>query len=614
MDGPSTPVLDQPDAGRRGRPGMPLPRAHLRLEPLEDPLWEIRRTHRRRRLLTLGIVIVGIGDVLSALLPPSRPQLTALLHVLPLEVAQGAAVLLALCGLVLVSLAWGLRRGQRQAWTLSCAALAVAGVMHLVHSIDALPSLLNLALLAAALGLRGSFRAPIDRRATAWTLLAAAGALVGTIVIATASLEGALAVDHDRGGPLPLHLALAGVTERLAGVRSIALPERIDRFLSPTLLGVGLALAVVAVLVISRPLVDRTLRPGKHSHEVARRLVNDHGGGTLDYFALRYDKWHHITGQTLITYAVHGGVCLVSPDPIGPLDERESAWAAFCRFADTKGWLVAVLGASAPWLTTYQRGGMHSVYVGDEAVVSVDDFHLAGGHKKGLRQAVQRVRRHGYRVSFHDPLHLDLNLAASLRELMAESRRGHGERGFSMTLGRLFDSDDDGLLLAVAHASDGQPVAFCQFVPAPSIGGYSLDVMRRDQGAHPNGLIDFLLVSTIEHLREQGFRSLSLNFAAMRAYIAGERDANWADRVLGRVLRRLSRSMQVESLWRFNAKYDPSWAARYVVFGSVMHLPAIGLAIARAESLWELPLLGRYLASGTPQAVSRLPQRVVDVA
>ena len=34
---------------------------------------------------------------------------------------------------------------------------------------------------------------------------------------------------------------------------------------------------------------------------------------------------------------------------------------------------------------------------------------------------------------------------------MTKSRRGDVERGFSMTLGRVFDPDDAGLLLAIVH-------------------------------------------------------------------------------------------------------------------------------------------------------------------
>jgi len=133
-------------------------------------------------------------------------------------------------------------------------------------------------------------------------------------------------------------------------------------------------------------------------------------------------------------------------------------------------------------------------------------------------------------------------------------------------------------------------VAFCQFVPAPGIRGYSLDLMRRDEGDHPNGLLDFILVRTIDRLREAGDEHLGLNFAAMRAVLAGEEGGG----IQRWLLRRMSDSMQIESLWRFNAKFGPEWLPRYVVWDAAENTLPMALAIARAESFWELPLIGRF--------------------
>src|SRR5262249_9499019 len=150
----------------------------------------------------------------------------------------------------------------------------------------------------------------------------------------------------------------------------------------------------------------------------------------------------------------------------------------------SQGWSVAVLGASEAWLPTYEAGGMAHQYIGDEAIVDVGTFSLDGGAVKGLRQAVNRIARHGYTIDFFDPATIDDDLAGQLRRLMGESRRGQVERGFSMTLSRVFDARDTGLLLAVCFGPDGEPAAFCQFVPASDIGGFSLDLMRRSEGDH----------------------------------------------------------------------------------------------------------------------------------
>jgi lysylphosphatidylglycerol synthetase-like protein (DUF2156 family) len=299
-----------------------------------------------------------------------------------------------------------------------------------------------------------------------------------------------------------------------------------------------------------------------------------------------------------VAYAVFGGVCLVSPDPIGPFSERAHVWDSFRNYVDRNGWGLGVMGAGEEWLPTYQASGMRFLYIGDEAVVDPKEFSLQGGKMKGLRQAVNRVARYGYTVRFLDPAHLNPTDAARMAELMAKSRRGEQERGFSMMLGRLFDRRDTGLLLTLVEGPDGAPVAMCQFVPSPAIGGYSLDLMRRDPGEHPNGLLDFALCSTIDHLKEMGMRGLSLNFAALRSVLEGDKGDGVTQRVERWALRRLSGVLQIETLWRFNAKYEPRWLPRYIVFDSAEQFVPVVVQIMRAESLTEVPVIGRLLTTG----------------
>jgi hypothetical protein len=136
----------------------------------------------------------------------------------------------------------------------------------------------------------------------------------------------------------------------------------------------------------------------------------------------------------------------------------------------------------------------------------------------------------------------------------------------------------------------------CQFVPAQGIGGYSLDLMRRDRGEHPNGLVDFALVATIHHLRDIGCHGLSMNFAALRSILEGERGDGATQRIERWAIKKMSSFLQIESLWRFNAKYGPDWLPRYIVYDTAEHLVPVVLAILRAESLSEVPVIGRVIA------------------
>jgi lysylphosphatidylglycerol synthetase-like protein (DUF2156 family) len=412
--------------------------------------------------------------------------------------------------------------------------------------------------------------------------------------------------------------AFLAVLERMVGIQHVVLPPRINDFVTPAAVAVAVALVVAALVLTFRPVVvrARTLRSigarggragtgaDRTDLDRARAIMRRHGSGTLDHFALRPDKDFFFWGDSLVAYAVYGGVCLVSPDPIGPVAEREEAWRAFRSFVDDHGWALAGLGAGEEWLPIYRATGMHDLYVGDEAVVRSERFTLEGGRFKGLRQAVNRVAKYGYRVTFHDPSQLDPELRSALSAVMTKSRRGDVERGFSMTLGRVFEPEDEGLLLAVVHGPApegaaegalGPPVAFCQYVPAPGIAGYSLDLMRRDDGEHPNGLIDFAVVETIRHLQANGGGCLGLNFATMRAVLAGEAGDGLTTKVQAWLLRRMGDSMQIESLWRFNAKFDPYWQPRYALYDAPENALATAIAVARAESFWELPVIGRFL-------------------
>ena len=318
-------------------------------------------------------------------------------------------------------LARGVRRGQWRAWIVAVALLAATLVLHLAHGASLGGLLLTLFVLLFLLAERDLFRATADKssvRSAVVTLVVG-----GVVAVGAATLAIELS-SHLRAHQLPSWpVVLGAATERLVGLQTVALPDSVDDWISPSLLGVGIALAVVTIYLLTRPVVDRGLsashaKPGSTRHAGAvsarraaelraRDIVRRHGTGTLDYFALRDDKQWFFHRDSLVAYAVYGGVCLVSPDPIGPHSERQHVWDAFRRLCDRNGWGVAVMAAAEEWLPAYRDAGMRHLYIGDEAVVDLRRFSLQGGRMKGLRQAVNRVARYGYTVQFLDPSQVD---------------------------------------------------------------------------------------------------------------------------------------------------------------------------------------------------------------
>ena len=127
----------------------------------------------------------------------------------------------------------------------------------------------------------------------------------------------------------------------------------------------------------------------------------------------------------------------------------------------------------------------------------------------------------------------------------------------------------------------------------------SLSFMRRDPRT-PNGLTEFMVVSAVELLRERGVDEMSLNFAAFARWIhSPERPA---ERAMGRLIALGNRFFQIESLYRFNAKFFPRWQPRYLVYQGALGLPRASLAAMWAEGQIPKPELPRGSSSmGTRQ-------------
>ncbi len=582
-----------------------------------ERLREQRRQRTIRRWASGLLFLDGLINVIVTVSPPLRSRLHTVQEILPIGVAQSAAVLTAVAGIAMIMMARGIRRGQRRSWFVACVVLAVTVIAHIARGGTFIASIIAATILGLLVVERRYFQATTDR-SSARTALPRLGliALVA-VVAATVGVE----VSSGRHHLPSLGVVLMACLERFVGQNYISLPDTAGDFVDPAMLAVGISLLVSVLYLLTRPVVDRRLSTAGSSRERrlaelrAREIVRRHGRGTLDYFALRDDKQFFFFRDSLVAYAVYGGVALISPDPIGPEAERSEVFSAYRAYAEGRGWTIGVIGASEEWLPIYGTAGLHHLYIGDEAIVDCQKFSLAGGKMKGLRQACTRLARHGYTIEYLDPANIEPSRVTDIVELISMLRRGEAERGFSMMLGRLFNPKDKGLLLTIVHGPDGRPVAVCQFVPSPAINGYSLDLMRRDPGEHPNGLIDYALCSTIEHLRESGASGLSLNFAAFRSVLDGERGEGTFTRVERWALKRLSGIFPIETLWTFNAKYHPTWFPRYVIYPAAESFVPVAAAVLRAESLTELPVLGRFLVSDPSNRPGTVvPEEVLEAA
>jgi lysyl-tRNA synthetase class 2 len=136
-----------------------------------------------------------------------------------------------------------------------------------------------------------------------------------------------------------------------------------------------------------------------------------------------------------------------------------------------------------------------------------------------------------------------------------------------------------------------------------------LDVMRRDRSSD-NGLNEYLIVSTLRAAPALGISRVSLNFAVFRQALAsGERlGAGPLLRTWRAALVFGSRWFQIDSLFRFNAKFRPAWEPRYLCYPGPGDLPRVVLAALEAEAFLAWPRLRRVRDWGARVPEQRDPR------
>ena len=535
--------------------------------------------------------LIGLSDILAIFRPDLVHKLHKINYLVPgtlTTVTRSAEVII---GLLLLMLAHGLRRRKRRAWQAVAALLAFDIAIHCTNAHRILTTVVAAILLVALLYFRNQFYAEGDPR-TRWRALWVFGGLVVADVVIGCTyilLAQHLRANYSLGQRIQEALwGLVGVSGPVQWV-----PEGRGDLFAAMAGALGIFTVVVTVYLFLRPAEPRA-RLGLADAARVRELLARHGDrDSLGYFALRDDKsviWSP-TGKACVCYRVVSGVMLASGDPIGDPEAWPGAIGPFLDEAARHAWAPAVMGCSELGAEVWCReGNLTALELGDEAVVNVAEFSLAGRSMRNVRQMVNRVAKNGYTAEVRRVCDIpQREIDAIVRT--ADSWRGGGtERGFSMALGRIGAPGDENCVLATA-TENGVVRAVLQLVPWGT-DGLSLDLMRRDKAAQP-GLNDFLIAETIKAAPGLGVKRISLNFAVFRAALErGERiGAGPVLKAWRSVLIFLSKWFQIESLYKFNAKFCPVWQPRFFVFPSTRDAPRIAVAALEAEAFLVWPRL-----------------------
>lgn len=529
-------------------------------------------------LAAIAALAAGLMLLASGATPSEPERLRHLIEFAPLSLVEISHFLSSILGLVLVLLAFGLRRRLDAAWAATIGLVTLSAILALLKGFNWEESV--------ALGLIGILLLPLHeafpRKArltrveiTPGWMLSAMAAIAGTVSLGLWSFHN---VDYSD----ELWWRVMADNDVSRSLRASA--------------GVAILFMVVGIWrLLSTPATPPVVGDDDPTFERVRAiLASSEGAPPEANLALLGDKRFLFSqsGETFLMFGVRGRSWIALGPPVGRRDERMELLWRFRELADAHAARPALYGIGPDILPEAVELGLAIQKTGESAAVPLESFSLKGRKREVLRRNWRKAGEVGalFEVVSAQAVPAILDELETISDAWLEHHAG-GDKAFSMGgFIRRYVAEFPCALVRV----EGKIVAFATIWTTPDRTTFSMDLMRYSDDA-PKNVMDYLFVELLHWGVGQGYVAFEFGVAPL---------AGLDDRPLAPIMSRVGRLLfergeeiyNFRGVRRYKDKYDPIWEPRYVA----------------APNKWAIPILmadAGMLASGGMVGLAKRPKR-----
>ncbi len=280
--------------------------------------------------------------------------------------------------------------------------------------------------------------------------------------------------------------------------------------------------------------------------------------------------------EAYLAYRVKYGVAVTVGDPVGhpaAVARCINQFVAACRRKN----LQPVFFAVGSHQTFYRKLGYKELQVAEDPRLHLSGLEMKGKAWQDVRTALSRARRE--KLEFHrfKPETANPELLSQFKQVSGQwvGQKNLPELGF--TLGKTASILNPEIRTYYATNEQGELQGFVSWLPSYAGSGWTLDLMRRRNGAMP-GLMEFLIASSALQFKAEGYSIVSLGASPLPQ--SGEKSGLFST---GWLLDRLKGYLQdyynFDSLRAFKAKFQPDWSPLHVFYPGGLGTTRGGLAI-----------------------------------
>ncbi|HZC15172.1 MAG TPA: bifunctional lysylphosphatidylglycerol flippase/synthetase MprF [Caulobacteraceae bacterium] len=502
-------------------------------------------------------VAAGVMLLVSGATPSDPERFTWLVRVMPLWFVEVSHFVSSILGLVLVLLAFGLRRRLGAAWLASVVVLAVAAVLALLKGFNWEQTAALAVICMIILPLRAAF----PRKSRLMRMEITPGWMFSAFAaVAGAGALGAWSFHH------------ADYSDTLWW--KVMADADASRSLRATVAAAILLMAVGLWRMVATPATPPIVGDDDPEFQRVRAiLAKAEGAEPQANLALLGDKRFFFSGsgESFLMFSVRGRSWIALGPPVGRSDERMELYWRFRELADAHAARPAFYGLGPEDLPDVVELGFSIQKTGEAATVALDSFSITGRRREVLRRNWRKAGAIGAEFAVLTPEEVTGSIAEfkCVSDAWLEHHAG-GDKSFSMGG---FTARYVGEFPSAVVRVDGRIVAFATIWTTADRSSFSMDLMRYADRA-PKNVMDFLFVELLQWGRAQGYVAFEFGSAPL---------AGLEDRPLAPILSRVGRLLfergeelyNFQGVRRYKDKYDPVWQPRYIAAAHKWAIPGL---------------------------------------
>ncbi|MGE7917001.1 bifunctional lysylphosphatidylglycerol flippase/synthetase MprF [Lysinibacillus xylanilyticus] len=342
-----------------------------------------------------------------------------------------------------------------------------------------------------------------------------------------------------------------------------------DLFYS-AVMGILIAIFMFYIGYFIRAPKNMEMLSSSEQEDAIKNHLMTYKGTEYSHLIFLHDKFVYWNkkGTVLFSYQIFADKIVVLGDPVGEEADFLSAIQEFLGLADKHSYRPVFYEINNKIFSSLHENGYSFFKLGEEAIVDLEKFTLAGKGMKGSRAIKNKFERENFTVEIISPPYSQ-GIMNELEEVSTKWLQGRAEKGFS--LGFFDEHYLSTSNIAVLRGAEGI-IGFASIMPMYDNGeSISVDLMRFKPGA-PSGTMDFIFLSLFEWAKAEGYRVFNIGMSPL-SNVGQSSFSFLSEKIAAQIFSHGHYFYHFKGLKNFKLKYADFWVPKYVGYRKKSSLP-----------------------------------------